>query len=94
MLVVPGIDVSFLVAGLLGGVVAACFFTEVKAGTLVKTLVVGALAGNYFAVGFQAVFGTNSLGAAFAVGIGGIPICKGIVKFWENYQIQKGSADD
>ena len=74
----------YFIAGIAGGIVSALNERRPSPGELIKRIITGAFASNYFTVAFVKVVGIGTdielcVLAAFVVGLAGRAICKNII---------------
>lgn len=93
LLVQIGVKLPDLVAGFGGGVVNAIVFKRSDPGSIIGSMIVGALTANYLAESFGHFLGTGQGSSAFIVGVAGMAICQGIVeaaKSWRPFGKSEG----
>lgn len=96
LLVQFGVKLPDLVAGLAGGVVNAFVFKRSDPGSIIGSMVVGALTANYLSEPINHYVGTSGGAGAFIVGLAGMAICQGIVeaaKSWRPFPPQRTNPD-
>lgn len=81
-----GLDVSYLVAGFCGGLVAVFVRKQTAPFDALGTVVVGTLTANYIGVGIVGNYIGGELPTRFVVGLCGIAVCTTIGKVIEKWR--------
>lgn len=89
-----GIKVPDLVAGLFGGLVNAFVFKRSDPGSVIGSVVVGALTANYLGEPISRFLGTSGGAAAFITGLAGMALCQGLIDAAKRWTPGPGSKQE